>query len=161
MQKPIRTTISFQHIFKTVLLTVAGMISYFFLMKLLNMNSILELRYLNFIFLFFCVRHILIQKQSADGMKVPFHSALMIGFLTSFLSAAFFSAFVFSYLSLDTTFMTMVKFSQPFGRYLSPASASFVTFLEVVATGAIIAIPVLWSMKKRTAAANEPVLANS
>ena len=157
MQKPLHTSISFIHIFKTALLTVSGMIAYFFLMKLFNMNSILELRYLNFIFIFLGVRHVLLHKQSADGVKVHFHSALMIGFLTSFLIAIMFSAFVFSYLSVDTTFMSMVTFSQPFGKYLSPASSSLVIFLEVVASGAIIAIPVLWSMKKRTAVASEPI----
>jgi hypothetical protein len=157
MQKQVRTTISLQHIFKTALLTVSGMIAYFFLMKLLNMNSILELRYLNFIFIFFGVRHILLHKQSADGVKVNFHSAMMLGFLSSFLMAFLFSAFVFSYLTIDTTFMSMVTFSQPYGKYLTPASSAFVTFLEFVASGAIIAIPVLWSMKKRTAVARETI----
>jgi hypothetical protein len=159
MQKQVRTPISIAHICKTSLLLVLGMISFFFLMKLFNMNSILELRYLNIVFFFFGVRHILLHKQNTDGIKVPFHSAMMIGFLAVFLTAAFFAAFVFSYLSIDTTFMSMVKFSQPFGRYLSPASASFVTFLEGVASGAIIAIPVLWTMRKTesTALANETI----
>ena len=158
MQKPIRNSISFLHICKSALLTVAGMISYFFLMKLFNMNSILELRYLNFIFIFFGVRHILLHKQSADGAKVHFHTAMMMGFLMVFLTSALFSAFVFSYLSIDTTFMSMVRFSQPYGEYLWPASSAFVTFLEGVASGAIVAIPVLWTMRKeRTAIANEHI----
>jgi len=157
MQKPLHSSISIRHICKTALLTVAGMISYFFLMKLLNMNTILELRYLNFIFIFFGVRHLLLHKQSADGTKVHFHTAMMMGFIMVFLTAALFSTFVFSYLMADTTFMSMVKYSQPFGRYLSPASASFVTFLEGVASGAIVAIPVLWSMRKRTAVESEPI----
>ena len=151
MQKPLRTTISLTHIFKTALFTVLGMISYFFLMKLLNMNVILELRYLNILFIFFGVRHVLMHKQTMDGNKVQFHSAMMIGFLTSFLIAAMFSVFTFSYLSVDTTFMSMVTFSQPFGRYLTPASATIVTFLECVACGSVVSIPVLWSMKKRSA----------
>ena len=157
MQKPLRSSISLIHILKTALLTVSGMIAYFFLMKLLNMNSILELRYLNFIFLFFGVRHVLLHKQSVDGIKVHFHSAMMLGFISTFMMAFLFSAFTFLYLSIDSTFMSMVTFSQPFGKYLSPASSAFVTFLEGVASGAIIAIPVLWSMKKRTAVANEQI----
>jgi hypothetical protein len=158
MQKPLHTSISLIHICKTSLLTVLGMISFFFLMELFNMNSILELRYLNFVFIFFGVRHVLLHKQNADGIKTHLHSAMMIGFLTVFLTSAMFSAFIFSYLNINTTFMLMVKFSQPFGQYLSPASAAFVTFLEGVASGAIVAIPVLWTMKKeRTAAANEAI----
>jgi len=158
MQKPLRTPISIAHICRTSLLTVLGMISFFFLMKLFNMNSILELRFLNIFFIFFGVRHVLLHKQYTDGVKVPFHSAMMIGFLTGFLTAALFSAFIFFELNLDTTFMLMVKFSQPFGRFLSPASASFVTFLEGVASAAFITIPVLWSMKReRTALANQTI----
>jgi len=156
MQKPIRHSISFLHICKTALLTVAGMIGYFFLMKLLNMNTILELRYLNFVFIFFGVRHILLQKQHTDGVKVHLHTAMMMGFLMVFLTSALFASFVFSYLTVDTTFMSMVRFSQPYGEYLWPASSAFVTFLEGVASGAIVAIPVLWTMKKeRAAVANE------
>ena len=119
MQKPIRNSISILHICKTALLTVAGMISYFFLMKLLNMNTILELRYLNFIFIFFGVRHILLQKQHTDGTKVHFHTAMMMGFLMVFLTSALFSVFVFSYLTVDSTFMSIVRFSQPFGEHIS------------------------------------------
>jgi hypothetical protein len=157
MNKQLHTSISLIHICKTSLLTVLGMISYFFLMELFNMNTIIELRYLNFIFIFFGVRHVLLHKQNTDGIKVHLHSAMMIGFLTVFLTSAMFSAFIFAYLNSNTTFMLMVKFSEPFGRYLSPASAAFVTFLEGVASGAIIAIPVLWTLKKRTALANEPI----
>src|SRR5690348_6077810 len=113
MQKPLRSSISITHICKTALLTVAGMISFFFLMKLLNMNSILELRYLNLLFFFFGVRHVLLHKQHTDGVKIHFHSAMMMGFLTVFLTSALFAVFVFSYLSIDSVFMTMVKFSQP------------------------------------------------
>jgi hypothetical protein len=60
-----------------------------------------------------------------------------------------FAAFVFSYLTLDSTFMAMISFSEPFGKYLSPASGAFVVFLEGAATGSIVAIPVLRTFRKR------------
>jgi hypothetical protein len=148
MNTTLRTPISVLHICKASLLTASGMIGFFFLMKLLNLNSILELRYLNFLFIFFAVRHVLLHKQSTDGSKVGFHAAMMMGFLTVFFTAALFSTFLFIYLSLDTTFMTMVRFSQPFGPYLAPASCAFVVFLEGVASGSVVAIPVLRTMKR-------------
>jgi hypothetical protein len=159
MEKNLRTPVSIQHICKASIFTSLGMISYFFLMKLFNLNGMLELRYLNFLLIFFAVRHVLLHKQTADGVSVTFHQAMMIGFITVFFTSALFSTFIFIYLNLDTTFMTMVQFSQPYGHYLTPASASFVTFLEGVASGAVIAIPVLRTMKKqvRTEMANETV----
>jgi hypothetical protein len=158
MATSLHTTISFSHITKTALLTVLGMISYFFLMKLLNLNSILELRLLNFLFIFFGVRHVLLHTHTADKTKVGFHQAMMIGFITVFFTSAFFSTFVFVYLNLDTSFMLMVSFSQPFGNYLNPATCALVTFFEGVASGAIVAIPVLRTIRReRTQLASEPI----
>ena len=158
MEKNLRTPISILHISKTSLLTVIGMISYFFLMKLLHLDLILELRFVNFLFIFFGVRHVLLHKQSVDGSKIKFHPAMMIGFITVFFTAALFSTFIFVYLSFDPSFLTMIRFSQPFGHYLSPASCAMVTFLEGVASGAIVAIPVLRTMKRENARlASEPI----
>ncbi|CAN5587700.1 hypothetical protein BH11BAC1_BH11BAC1_29680 [soil metagenome] len=151
MEKNLRTPISVLHMSKTSLLTVIGMISYFFLMKLLNLDIILELRLVNFIFIFFGVRHVLLHKQSVDGTKIKFHSAMMIGFITVFFTSALFSIFIFVYLTLDSSFLTIVRLSQPYGHYLSPASCAMVTFLEGVASGAIVAIPVLRTMKRESA----------
>ncbi|MEO8086325.1 MAG: DUF4199 domain-containing protein [Bacteroidota bacterium] len=148
MEKNLRTPISVLHMSKTSLLTVIGMISYFFLMKLLNLDIILELRLVNFLFIFFGVRHVFLHKQSVDGTKIKFHSAMMIGFITVFFISALFSIFIFVYLTLDSSFLTIVRLSQPYGQYLSPASCAMVTFLEGVASGAIVAIPVLRTMKR-------------
>ena len=149
MQKTLRTPVSFTHICKTSLLTATGMVSFFFLMKLFYLNTVLELRYLNFVFIFFAVRHILLHQESIAGAKIMFHAAMMLGFVTVFFTSFLFSIFVFVYLNLDTTFMTMVGYSQPFGSYLSPASCAFVTFLEGIASGSVVAIPVLRTMKRR------------
>lgn len=155
---PLHAPISVAHLCKTALLTTAGMISFFFLVKLLHLDSILELRYLNFFFIFFGVRHVLLHKQTADGHKLQLHPAVMIGFLTVFMTAALFSTFVFFYLKFDSSFMAMLRTSQPFGNYLTPAACCLVTFLEGVASGAIVAFPVLRTIKREHARmANEPI----
>ena len=126
-------------------------------MNLLNLHAILELRYLNFLFIFFGVRHVLLHKETADAVKVRFHPAMMIGFLTVFFTSVFFSAFIFLLLNLDTSFMTIVKRSQPFGVYLSPAVCALVTFLEGVASGAIVSIPVLLTFKRARTVETESI----
>ena len=151
MTTTIHTPISFSHLFKTSLLTVIGMISYFFLMKLLHLDTILEFRLLNFAFIFFGVRHVLVHKQAVDEARIRFQPALMIGFITVFFTAALFSTFVFIYLNLDSTFMNLLSHTQPFGSYLSPASCALVTFMEGVASGAIVSIPVMWTIKRERA----------
>ena len=84
MKKPLRTSISLRYIFKTAVLTVLGMISFFLLMNLLGLHTISELRYFNFLFVIFAVRHILIVRQNATGGHLPFNTAMMMGFLTVF-----------------------------------------------------------------------------
>lgn len=157
MKKSLQQSISLLNIFKTSILTVMGMISFFFLMNLFNLHTILELRYFNFLFIFFGVRHVLLNKQSADSAKVKLHPAMMIGFLTVFFTSVLFSTFIFTLLNLDTAFMTIVKRSQPFGIYLSPAAYALVTFLEGVASGAIVSIPVLLTFKKERTVATEHI----
>ncbi len=83
---------------------------------------------------------------------------MMLGFLTVFVTSAFFSAFIFIYLNNDIYLMTVIKLTQPFGAYLSPASSAMVIFLEGITSGAIVAIPVLRTMKReRIALATESV----
>ncbi|MCX6276028.1 MAG: hypothetical protein NTV09_12565 [Bacteroidetes bacterium] len=157
MKKSLQQSISLLNIFKTSILTVIGMISFFFLMNLFNLHTILELRYLNFLFIFFGVRNVLLHKQSVDAAKVRFHPAMMMGFLTVFFTASLFSAFIFTLLNLDSSFMLIVKRSQPFGIYLSPAVCALVTFLEGVASGAIVSIPVLLTFRRARNAATESI----
>lgn len=157
MNKPLQPSVSLINILKTAALTAVGMISFFFLMMLLNLHNILELRYLNFLFVFFGVRHVLLQRQSVDIGKIRFHPAMMLGFITVLFTAVLFSFFVFIYLNLDATFMALLKRSQPFGIYLSPASCALVTYLEGIASGAIVSLPVLLTMKKESVPAREPI----
>src|SRR4051794_10425302 len=107
MPTTLRTHISVLQMTKVALFTTLGMISFFFLMELVNLNTMLELRYMNFIFIFFGVRHVLLSTKAADGSKIKFHLAMMMGFLTVFFTSALFSAFIFIYLNLDPSFMTI------------------------------------------------------
>ena len=152
MEKTLHTGISFLHIGKTSLLIVTGMIGFFFLMGLFNLHSILDLRFLNFLFIFFGVRHVLLHQQHTEGSKIKLHPAMMLGFLTVFVIAALFSTFIFIYLNIDNHLMALIKLTQPFGAYLSPASSAMVIFLEGITSGAIVAIPVLRTMKRERAA---------
>lgn len=157
MNKPLQQSISLLYILKTSIFTSIGMIGFFFLMAILNLHTIFELRYLNFFFVFFGARQVILHRQTIHPGKVKFHPAMMIGFVTVLFTAVLFSTFVFIYFNLDPAFMTLLKQSRPFGAYLSPASCALVTYLEGIVSGAIVSLPVLLTMKRERVTASEPI----
>lgn len=126
------------NMYKISALTALGLIAFFLLMKLLNLNTIVELRFLNVFFLLIGVRYILIRKRSENDGKLDYLQGMMSGFMTAFVAAVLFSGFVFIYLNIDLGFMHYLRETQAFGNYLTPASSAIITVLEGAASGAII-----------------------
>src|SRR5690242_12489439 len=115
--------------YKVAALTAGGLILFFLLMKLFNLATIVEFRFFNIIILLIGVRYILLQERMQNDNKLEYLDGMMTGFMTAFLSAAMFSIFIFIYLNLDTGFMHYLKITQPFGTYLTPASAALVILI--------------------------------
>lgn len=148
MQTTLQPRISVSDMYKTASLTTVALISYFLLMKLLHLNTNVELRFANFLIVMYGVRQALLHKRMEDGGRLEYLPGMMVGFMTAFLSAAMFSVFVFVYLNLDSGFMNLLRLHQPFGNYLTPASSALVTFMEGVSSGAIIAFLIMHTMNK-------------
>jgi hypothetical protein len=138
METTIRSHSTTVNMYKVSALTALGLIAFFLLMKLLNLNTIVELRFLNVFLLLLGVRYVLIRKRAENGGKLDYLQGMMTGFMTAFLAAVIFAVFVFIYLNIDSGFMQYLRDTQPFGSYLTPASSSIITILEGAASGAII-----------------------
>jgi hypothetical protein len=80
----------------------------------------------------------LIEARKANQGKLEYLQGMLTGFLTSLFTALFFAAFVFIYLSIDQPFLSYIKATQPFGAYITAASAALITVIEGVAGGSII-----------------------
>ena len=138
-------------IFKYAGLTFLGLLVYFLLMKLLNLETRVELRYFNFVILLVGLRLFILRlKRENNGHPEYLHS-LGYGFAVAALTSLFFSAFMFIYLSyIDPAMMQHIQTHQPFGHYLTPGSAAIVLLLEGDASGAIISFVFAQYMGKET-----------
>jgi hypothetical protein len=136
------------NLFKVAAVTAASLIGFFLLMKLFNLNTVVELRFLNIFIVLFGVRHVLLRKREDNGGKLQYLDGMMAGFMTAFAAAVFFAVFVFIYLNVDGGFMLYLRNTQPFGNYLTPASASLVTVLEGAASGAIITFMLMHTINR-------------
>ena len=123
---------------KTSALTALGMAVYFLLMKLIGLNEIVELRYLNFFILMYGIRYILIRRRAENNGELEYLHGMMAGFMTGLFAAVLFSGFLYIYLHVDLGFLNYLKTTQSLGIHLTPLSAVLVTFLEEVSISAII-----------------------
>ena len=122
-------------------MTGIGLIIYFLLMKVLGLTHVLELRFFNFVILvvgvLFAIRH---YRTVSNGL-VDYLEGFGMGFLTSLISSAIFSSFLYIYLRvLDPSFMTYLIQNAPLGSYLTPFAASFAIMIEATASGSVITL---------------------
>jgi hypothetical protein len=132
METTVQHHISVSNVYKTASLTALGLISYFLVMKLLHLNTVVELRFINFLIVMYGVRQVLLHKRMENNGKLEYLPGMMIAFMTAFISSAMFAAFIFIYLNIDSSFMAYLVMTQPFGNDLTPAGCALVTFLEGV-----------------------------
>jgi fumarate reductase subunit D len=120
-------------------LTFIALVIYFLLMKLLNLASMVELRFVNLIILFLGIRFFLGQVRRENNDSLEYLKSLAYGFIVSIFTSLYFALFIFLYLSLaDKSFLEYLQINQPFGDYLTPGSAAMVIILEGCSSGAVI-----------------------
>ena len=119
--------------------TFLVLVAYFLLMKLFNLATIVELRFLNFFIMFAGIRLFMQQLKKENENRIDYLPSLAYGFLVSAFASLLFAVFVFIYLAyIDKGLMLHLKAHQPFGEYLTPGSATLVLVLEGCSSGAII-----------------------
>jgi len=131
------------------LITTAGLIAYFLLMKLAGLVQIVELRMLNLFILIagvgFAIRE---YKRSSDD-EMDYLQGFGIGMLTTAVSVITFSLFIFFYLNLlDPAFMETIKQEEAFGQYLNPYMAALAIFFEGMGSGLILSFIIMQYMKR-------------
>ena len=134
---------------KYTVTTGAVLIMYFLLMKLLGFETVVELRFINFIILLGGLRLFILRLKKENNAALEYLSSLAYGFLVSVLTTVFFAVFIFLYLSfIDKGMMEHLKVNQPFGEYLTPGSAFLVLILEGCSSGAIISFALVQFMSR-------------
>jgi hypothetical protein len=118
--------------------TAIALIAFFFLMKLIGLVQVYELRALNAIFLFTGV-YLAIRYYKKHSPSIAYLNGLGVGLLTSAIALLFFSIFVVIYLgAIDPAFMESLKQNEIFGQYLNPYIAGAAIFLEGTLSGLLV-----------------------
>ncbi len=126
------------------LLTAIGLIILFFIMKLLGVVHVVELRVLNFFVLAAGVVMALRFFKATSPQSFTYLKGLGLGVLTGIIASVLFGLFVFIYTNfLDPAFMQAIVDNEPFGQYLNPYIAGVAVAVEGIASCLILSFIVM------------------
>lgn len=118
------------------LITIA-LIAYFFLMYLVGLVHVIELRLFNLVFLIAGVYFAMKQYQRTHRGHMDYFHAFTTGMATAAIGTLTFAVFLLVYLHIDKNLMEAIA-EQPLGMYLDPYIASFMVSLEGVFSGLFV-----------------------
>ena len=122
------------------LFTAVGLIILFFLMKVIGVVHVIELRALNVFVLAAGVIYALRFFRKTKPESFTYLKGLGLGVLTGIVASVLFGLFVFVYTNfIDPAFMQSIIDNEPFGQYLNPYIAAVAVVVEGIASGLIVA----------------------
>lgn len=125
-----------------------GIVLFFFLMKLLGLDHITELRLLNFIFVFWGINGA-IKKNILKNNTNHYLSNFYIGFATSILGVILISVSLTFYLFyIQPSFINTIEDLNMWGANLSPPLVAFAILVEGLASSIIITFILMQYWKK-------------
>lgn len=126
-----------QIIIKNALKIVLGIISYFFAMKLLGLENISELRFLNFLFVIWGVNSA-IKNNIHKNQDTFYISNLFVGVSTSIVAVGIILVSLITYVSvIDSEFIIVLENSYLWGKNLSLPLIVFAISIEGIASSVI------------------------
>lgn len=138
-------------VFKNALKIYLGVVLFFFLMKLLGLDDITELRVLNFGFVFWGVNSV-IKENIFKNNNTNYLQNLFLGLFTS-LASVFFILISFTiYLHyIEPSFIQVVEDSTLWGNDLTPTLIAVAIFMEGMASSVVCSFIVMqfWKNQKR------------
>jgi len=124
-------------IVRNALLTSVGIIAYFFAMKLLGLDNVSELRFLNFLFVLWGINNAI--KTNIETNKENLYiNNFSVGITTSALALGIIVLGLIIYVSfIDPSFMTILENSFLFGSNLTLPLVVFALLIEGAASSVI------------------------
>ena len=123
------------------LYTCLAYMIYFLIMRLAGMASIVELRFVNYIFLMIAAYYASRKAEAIKGWRLKYLQAFIIIFVTGAFSFIFFSTFIFIYSAFDpiilNTFSEIFSGSAVLGRYSAPflIASEGISFTSIISLG--------------------------
>lgn len=127
----------------------ACFVVYFLIMRIFNLIYILDLRLLNFVFLFAGI--IIAEKKYKDlrGQKMDWYlEGIGVGALTCIVAVVPFAIFIQVYLNLDPKFMEYLRHNSIVGEYLTPFTAAFGLAVEELSAGMVFSFMCMQYFKR-------------
>ena len=118
-------------------LIAIALIVYFFLMYLVGLVHVTELRLFNLVVLIAGVYYALKQYQRTHHGHMDYFHAFTTGIATAAVGTFAFSLFLLVYLHIDKSLMQSIA-EQPLGMHLDPYIASFMVSLEGIFSGLFV-----------------------
>lgn len=119
-------------------LIAIALIAYFFLMYLVGLVHVIELRLVNLLFLLAGVYFALRQYRRTHRGHMDYFHAFTTGIGTAAIGTLTFAVFILIYLHIDKNLMQIIAERQPLGFYLNPYIASFMVSLEGIFSGLFV-----------------------
>lgn len=129
-----------------------ALISYFFLMYIMDLVHVIELRLVNLLFLLAGVYFALRQYRRTHRGQMDYFHAFTTGMATTAIGTLSFATFLLVYLHIDKNLMQRIAEGQPLGFYLDPYISSFMVSLEGVFSGLFVTFLLSNFMAARTPA---------
>ncbi|MGB3179815.1 MAG: DUF4199 domain-containing protein [Cyclobacteriaceae bacterium] len=130
------------------LLTCAGLVGYFLLMKAFGFEHQLELRALNLLILGSGVLASIKYFKGHTYHNMTYLRGLGAGLLTSMIAVISFALLVFIYLTfIQPGFMEVIRENEPFGVYLNPYNVTAIIILEGIASGFMCSFAIMQYFK--------------
>ncbi len=131
-------------------LVLAGLILYFFMMRLAGLDHNLSLRALNIFIMaggvFFAITRVKSRNDDFDYLK-----GLGTGILAAASSSLAFAIFIFIYLKfVNTDFLLDLVDNEPFGIYLNPFKIAFIIIIEGFGSGLLLSFGFMQWHKRNT-----------
>jgi len=125
------------------LLIGVGLIAFFGLMYLLGLANHVELRLLNLVILAAGIFYGLKKYKKTHGEHMQYFNALATGVSIATIGSLLFAGFMFSFMKINSSFMTWIIENEKMGRYLNAYMASFIILLEGVFSGLLVTFVLL------------------
>lgn len=134
------TTIKLRIAERYGLLIAAGLVIFFFVMRLLGLLYVVELRAFNLVIVVLGVLGALRTMRSKLPGRFTYFQGLGTGILTGLIGSVVFAIFVFIYISfLDTGLMQSIITNEPMGRFMNPYIVSVIIAVEGIASSLLVA----------------------
>lgn len=119
--------------------TAVGLLIFFFIMRLLDLLYVVELRVFNVVIMVIGINMAVKELKKRSPETFTYFKGMGTGVLTGIIASILFGLFVFIYVSfIDTGLMQSIIENEPMGRFMNPYIVSVIIAVEGIASALLV-----------------------